>query len=69
MSSNWNAEPIHLSPELSLNTAGSADGVSCGKTINGIYASDLVLTPAQARAYAANLLRAADVAEQAGAQS
>lgn len=62
----WNAEPIHLASDLDLHVSASAGVVTSGKTVNNVYASDLKLTPDQARAFACALIEGADKAEAAG---
>jgi hypothetical protein len=52
----WYSQPIHIPVhEFLLDVRADAEAVDAGRTVNGIYASDLRLTPEQALAYAAAL--------------
>lgn len=45
--SAWTSTPIHIDG-IDLQVSSSVDGVTVGRTIDGVYASDLLLTPEQA---------------------
>ena len=59
---NWQSEPLSVDA-IEIQVSASADGVNFGQTVNGTYACDLLLTPAQARQLAADLLAGADESE------
>jgi hypothetical protein len=48
---------------IELQIHASDEGVTLGKLVDGVYASDLLLTPDQARALAVALIDGADHAE------
>ena len=56
--STWQSETINVNG-LDLQVQADAEGVNLGKTVDGIYASDLKLTDEQARELAYNLTIAA----------
>jgi hypothetical protein len=55
----WTSEPIHLSTDLCIDVQASTDGVTCRKSVEGVYASDALLTPEQAEQYAKALIEGA----------
>lgn len=46
--SAWQSNPIHVDG-IDLQIHASADGVTFGKMVDGVYASDLLLTPEEAQ--------------------
>lgn len=54
----WQSHPIHVDG-MHIDVRADKSGVTCGKTVEGVYASDLLLSPEQALAYAAALQEAA----------
>lgn len=65
MSTAWQSKMIQLSAELEIHIQADPNGVTFGKTVGGTYASDLLLTPKQARQLAADLLAGAHESESA----
>lgn len=47
----WTSKPIHISDDLLIDVQASSEGVTCRKSVEGVYASDLLLTPEQATQY------------------
>jgi hypothetical protein len=60
--SDWQSNPIHVD-EIEVRVHASTNGVTFGKVVDGIYSSDLLLTPDQARTLAVALIDGADHAE------
>jgi hypothetical protein len=58
----WTSEPIHLTREVSVDVRATTEGVVLGEAANHVFASDLILTAAAAKALAAALNEAADKA-------
>lgn len=47
----WTCPPINVSDDLLIDVQASADGVLIRKSVEGVYASDVLLTPEQAEQY------------------
>ncbi|MEW9623250.1 hypothetical protein [Rhodanobacter geophilus] len=62
MSTTWQSTPIPVDG-IEAQVYASADGVTLGMVVNGTYASDLLLTPKQARQLAADLQAGAHESE------
>lgn len=58
MQPTWTSNPIHLVEGLVIEVRASSDGVTIAKQVDGVYASDMLLTAAQASELA-DALRAA----------
>lgn len=56
--SNWQSTPIPVDG-IELQVHAAQDGVTFGKLVDGVYASDLLLTPEQAMELAEALTEAA----------
>jgi hypothetical protein len=54
----WTSDPIHVSDDLQIDVQASPEGVTCRKSVEGVYASDLLLTPDQAEQYGKALIEA-----------
>jgi hypothetical protein len=54
----WTSEPIHLSADLAVDVQATAEGVTCRKSVEGVYASDVLLTAEQAEQYGKALIEA-----------
>lgn len=54
-----------LADGLLVETRASLEGVTVGKQVDGVYASDMLLTPEQALEHADNIKRAAHIVLQA----
>lgn len=54
----WTSEPIHVSDDLLIDVQATSEGVTCRKSVEGVYASDLLLTPNQAEQYGKALIEA-----------
>jgi hypothetical protein len=50
---------------MAVETRASLEGVTVGKQVDGVYASDTLMTPEQAMEHADNLTRAAAIVLQA----
>jgi hypothetical protein len=55
----WTSEPIHLSHDLFVDVQASEDGVTCRKSVEGVYASESLLTPEQSKQYGEYLIEGA----------
>jgi len=55
---NWQSASVAVDG-ITIDIKADADGVELGKTVDGLYASDLHLTPEQARAIADALIEGA----------
>ena len=64
----WKSNPIDVDG-IEVQVQASADGVTFGKTVEGVYASDLLLTPEQACNLAEALTQAAAKCLAAGGKS
>ena len=58
METSWQSAPIQIDG-ITVDVRADANGVELGKTVDGLYASDLHLTPEQARAIAGALTEGA----------
>lgn len=58
----WQSKPITIDG-IEVQVHADEDGVTFGKIVDEVYASDLVLTTAQARQIGNDLIDAADHAE------
>lgn len=58
----WQSTPIKVDG-MTVDVRADNHGVTQGRTVGGIYASDLLLTPDQARELACALIEGADKAE------
>lgn len=63
MSTTWQSKAIHLAAELEIQVHADGEDVTLGTVVDGVYSSDLLLTPDQARTLAADLLAGAHEAE------
>jgi hypothetical protein len=52
----WTSAPIHVADDLLIDVQASSEGVTCRKSVDGVYASDLLLTPDQAKQYGQALI-------------
>jgi hypothetical protein len=52
----WTSEAIHISDDLLIDVQATSEGVTCRKSVEGVYASDLLLTPEQAKQYGQALI-------------
>lgn len=55
----WTSEVIHLSADLAVDVQATEDGVTCRKSVEGVYASDVLLTAEQAEQYGKALIEGA----------
>ncbi len=55
----WTSKPIHISEDLHIDVQANEEGVTCRKSVEGVYASDLLLTPEQAEQYGKALIEGA----------
>lgn len=55
---NWQSQPIHVNG-IELLVHASDEGVTIGKTVDGVYSSDLLLTGDEAMALADAITEAA----------
>lgn len=60
----WQSTPIAVDG-IEVQIRSNESGVTFGKTVEGVYASDLLLTPDEARRLARALLEGADNSEDA----
>jgi hypothetical protein len=67
MTTLWTSAPLVLADGLVVETRASLDGVTTGKQVDGVYASDTLMTPEQAMQHADDLTRAAAIVLQARA--
>ena len=62
----WASAPIHIRDELQVDVKASAESVTFGTYNDAVQASDLVLTPDQARSIACALIEGADRVDEFG---
>lgn len=60
----WAAPPIEHDG-LTLEVSATADFVDLGKTVNGVYASDVLLPADKARTYATAIWQGANASDKA----
>ncbi len=60
----WQSKPIAVDG-IEVQVQADANGVTLGKVHDGVYSSDLLLTPSQAEILAASLQQAARRAREA----
>lgn len=54
----WSSEPIQLAHHMAIVVHATASGVSIGKQVDGVFASDTLYTPEQAEELAKALITA-----------
>lgn len=47
----WTSNPIHISDDLVIDVQATSEGVVIRKSVEGVYASDVLLTQEQAEQY------------------
>lgn len=63
MEHTWQSEHLQIDG-MTVDVRASKEGVTSGRTVDGVYASDLLMTPEQADAFGTLLLKGATKCRQ-----